>query len=147
MKYYELTCLASPVLSEEELKSLQDDLLSEIKAGEGMVAGEPVLFKKKLAYPIKKEGWAFLLALAFYLTPEKLEILKNKLKSRNDVLRYLVLTKTPREIKKTLRRHIRIRPFGAKEAGPGKELPETERIKEKIELKEIDKKLEEILGE
>jgi len=134
MKAYELTCLISSELSEEEAKNFQEKIVSLIQEEGGVLVEGKLPFKKKLAYPVKKQSQAYLAVINFQLLPEKLADLEKKIKAENQVLRYLVLVKPPvRETKIT-------RVFKRPEI----EKPKKEK---KVELKEIEKKLEEILNE
>jgi len=148
MKNYELTCLISPDLSEEELKSFREKINSFIQEEGGTLTEINSPIKKRLAGPIKHRNQAYLTTLNFQLEPEKLanldynppttqkrlENIEKKLKSENQILRYLILIK-PRP------KEILVR---------GKKLPTPKPrkiLKPKVELREIEKKLEEILGE
>ena len=131
MKFYELTYLISPDLSEEEIKVLQEKVTSLIQE-EGILSEVGSSIRKTLAYPIKKKQSAFSTTLSFQISPERLENLEKKLKAESKVLRYLILTKKlPKKIA----------------ALPVKKPRKIVRPKPKVELKEIEKKLEEILGE
>ncbi len=131
MKLYELTYLLSPDLSEEELKSLQEKINSFIEKEGGIINELTLPLKKVLAYPIKKKTFTHLGTLSFQFSPEKLENLEKKLKSENQILRYLILAKElPKKVVLPPKLPL-IKP----------------KPKPKVELKEIEKKLEEILGE
>ena len=134
MKLYELTYLISPELPEEELKSLQEKINSLIQKGAGVLNEIKLPIKKKLAYPIKKQREAFLTDLSFYLEPDKLGSLEKELKSEKKILRYLILAKPKLKIAKVRKR-------------PTKIIPKIPVKEKKVELKEIEKKLEEILRE
>ena len=134
MKLYELTYLISPEFSEEELKSLNEKINSLIQKGTGVLNEVKLPIKKKLAYPIKKQREAFLINLSFYFQAEKLGSLEKELKSEKKILRYLILAKPKIKIAK-----VRKRPTKVISKIPVKE--------KKVGLKEIEKKLEEILGE
>lgn len=136
MKNYELTYLISSELQEEEAKQLQGKIISFMQEDEGILVKENWPFRKKLAYPVKKQSQAYLAVLEFQLEPEKLANLEKKLKLENQILRYLMLFKPPvkkTEITSLTRKSIVI----------------TEKLEKekKVELKEIEKKLEEILNE
>jgi len=134
MKTYELTYLISSGLTEEQVRDLQNKISALIKEEGGLPIGEAPTLRKKLAYPIKKEAQAYLANVNFQLLPEKLMNLEKALKTDDQILRYLMLIKRPtREIKKP--RMI---------IEPKIEKPKKEK---KVELKEIEKKLEEILDE
>jgi len=132
MKLYELTYLISPGLSEEGLKSLGEKINSLIQKEGGVLNEVNLPIKKGLVYPIKKNKETFLASLNFYLEPGRLENLEKELKTEKKILRYLILAKKPPT--KIL--------VGGKPRKVIKPKP-----KVKVELKEIEKKLEEILGE
>lgn len=138
MKNYELTYLISADLSEEEVKVFSQKITSLIQEEEGILSRINPPIRKKLAYPIKKQIQAYLASLIFQLNPEKLAILEKKLKSENQILRYLILTKKEFKI---VPKAAEIFPISKK---PRKAVLKKEK---KVELKEIEKKLEEILGE
>ncbi len=147
MKLYELTLILTPDLSEEEGKLFQKKIQSFIQEEDGILTDSRNPLKRKLGYPIKKKEEAFLVTLNFNLAPEKLGNLEKKLRSENQILRYLILTK----------KRPKTSPAG------GKKLPVSPKIlpfeiykdkrivkppkEKKVELKEIEKKLEEMLGE
>lgn len=138
MKSYELTYLISANLTEEKAKQLQDKVTSLIQKERGILDEKNVILRKKLAYPIKKQTQAFLAILTFQIEPGKLANLEKKIKSENQILRYLILIKPP--IKEILVRRKKV-----PEIVPKK--PFVPLSKKKVELKEIEKKLEEILKE
>ena len=92
-----------------------------------------------MAYPIEGQTQAYLVVLNFQLLPEKLAGFESKLKEEKQILRYLIVTKDPEKEKPK-------KPRGVPGITP--KPTETIPIKEKkVELKEIDKKLEEIFKE
>lgn len=135
MKSYELTFLISGNLSEEEAKQFQDKVTSLIQTEGGILADRGTILKKKLAYPIKKQIQVFLAILTFQLEPIKLFPLEKKLKLENQILRYLILIKRP----------VKEMPVRRKKVSEIAPLIEKKK-REKTELKDIEKKLEEILG-
>jgi len=159
MKNYELTYLISPDLSEEELKIFSGKISNFIQEETGTLEKTTGPSKKKLGYSIKKKEEAFLVTLNFSLSPEKLGNLEKKLKSENQILRYIILTKKAPEKTPLLRRQPQTDPSQtktnlgmiSKETLPKiKKLPEVPpkiTKPKKVELKEIDKKIEEILNE
>ena len=135
MKSYELTYLISPEVSEEELKSLNEKINSLIYQKEAGVLNEvKIPSKKRLAQPIKKQREAFLTNLSFYLEPDKLENLERQLKSEKKILRYLILVRPKIKVAKVRK-------------GLPKVIPKIPVKEKRVELEEIEKKLEEILGE
>ena len=132
MKNYELTYLISSDVSEEELKNLPEKIKSFIQKEEGAIKKITEPSKIKLAYPIEEKGQGFLTVLNFSLSSEKIANLEKILKVENQILRYMILNK---DLPEKIIRSKRTKPeLNTKES-------------EKAELKEIDKKIEEILKE
>ena len=142
MKRYELTFLILPDLSEEEAKAFQQKINSQIQEEGGVLDEGNILLKRRLAYPIKKNTQAYMAVTTFQLNPDKLANFETRLKTENQILRYLILV-----VRKTRRMAPRrVRPFTLKSR-----VTVTEKVltpeEKKVELKEIDKKLDEILDE
>lgn len=137
MKYYELACLISPNLSENELSSFSEKINSLVQE-QGAIL-DKILPEKKisLGYPIKKNTSAFFKILIFKLNPEKLVDLEKKLKDNQEILRYTILN-----IKEPLKQIPSKRQVKKPEA-----LEIEDKPKKKVELKDIDRKLKEILEE
>lgn len=134
MKTYELTYLISPDLTEIEVKNFQEKMSSLIQKG-GVLVDIRFPRKRRFSYPIKKNNLAFFGTLNFQMGLENLADFEKKLKSESCLLRYLILNKTRPKPEKLARRPLIFR----KKIGEPK--------KKKVELKEIEKKLEEILKE
>jgi ribosomal protein S6 len=133
-KTYELTYLISSILTEDEAKALQSKIGELVVSEGGSVKDSLTPARKKLAYPINKEVQAYLAVIDFQLKPEKLANLEKALKAETQILRYLLLIKKPfREMKRS--RLVME--------------PKVKKTKEekRVELNEIEKKLEEILDE
>ena len=139
MKLYELTYLISPDLLEEETKILQEKIHNLVKE-QGALSKE-YSFKDpsriELSYPINKKSHAYLTSINFSSTPEKMESLGKLLKGEDQILRYLIINK--KEVSRSAPRR----------SAPKKESFTESPIKKpkKVELKDIEKKLEEILEE
>ena len=144
MKLYELTCLLSSKLTEEEVKNFSEKIISFVQEKGGTLKEFPSLtnkiIKRKLVPQIKRESQGYVNVLNFYLEPQKIEDLKARLDSENQILRYIILAKKP------LKKEIRTK---TPPASP--HIPKIEKkvkpSKEKVDLKEIEEKLEEILNE
>jgi small subunit ribosomal protein S6 len=125
IRYYQLAYLISPELKKEEIEMVQKDLTSFIEK-EGVLDKVETPLKRMLFYPIKKKTEAFLGAIYFYLEPQKIKDLERKLKEEEKILRYLIVSeKAPKKIK----------------------IEKKLKKPEKVELEEIEKKIEEILKE
>lgn len=142
MKAYTLSCLISPESSLDEISSFREKINALLQKQESILDKTGKTEKIKLAYPIKNKQEGYLLSLDFQTEPEKLEVLKKEIGSENEVLRYLIITKKERKGKT---RPVRKKPKIAEAI----QTPERKKsIKEKkAEIQDLDKKLEEILGE
>lgn len=127
-KTYQLTYLISPEVSFEEAKAVSQEIESRFgKEGKVVKTENPI--KKFLTYPIKKQKAAYLVSVNFNLEPEKIEMLIKEIEKKPQVIRCLLTKKE--------KRTPRIAQL--KSAEPKRE-PVT-----KVEAKEIEEKLEEIL--
>ena len=160
MKHYELNCLISSNLSQEELKTFQEKIENSIQEEGGIFIGTKNLTKKELPYSIKTKfhprvETAYFITLDFNLVPEKLKNVEKKLKSESQILRYFILNKKVKKPVSPLVKDIRsFPPFATARAPkvfpkipvtPGLKVEKTKR--EKVKLEEIEEKLEEILGD
>ncbi len=152
MRSYEMTYLVFPELSEDELRSFSEKINSFIAQEAGILEQETKPIKQRLGYPIKGKTEAFLITINFKLGPENLEKIEKKIQAENKLIRYIISAKQPLEktlAKKPKPRRIPKSLMQAEEKGK-EETPKTEKKAsglKKVELKEIDKKIEEILKE
>ena len=117
MKLYELTYLSLPGLSEDEQKTLLEKVVS--------VSG---------IQPVNQHSSGFFNTLDFNCEPEKIKEIEDKLKQEPQIKRYLIVKK----IISRMRTRLPRRPeFSVK--------TEKKTAKSKVELQEIEKKLDEIL--
>lgn len=143
---YEIGMLLKPELSEAEAAAELGNVRLEIEKQNGILESTTDPKPRKLAYPIKKISQAYLAAFQFSVPPAGIAAIEKAIFGNQNILRYLVLS------------WIRIpaRPI-LKEAGHAQQMPKipvlyspakTEETaeKEKVDEKELDKKLDEILG-
>lgn len=119
MKLYELTYIPSLDLSEEEQKKLLERVVSFLQAS-----------------PIEQRLSVSLVSLDFYTEPEKIEDIEKNLKAEPQIKKYMIIKRIIRKAKIKVPR---------KKVISTKTEKKTE--KPKVELKEIEKKLDEILKE
>ena len=132
MTNYELTYLISPKISEEEIQAASQGIVSYIEEQGGVLSGaQSKPLKKFLGHPIEDNTMAYIGTLLFSLAPEKTKSLEEKLKQEKQILRVMLITKPEKE-------RLNFRKIRKKFA------PNVVN-KQKVELKEIDKKIEEIL--
>ncbi|MFH1036987.1 MAG: 30S ribosomal protein S6 [Patescibacteria group bacterium] len=143
MKIYELTYLMPQTVSEDELKALQEKIHSFITEKQGTLERIEDVVKTNLGFPIGGQRNVFSATLSFHSEPEELMDLGNKIKSEKQVLRHMIVIKKPLKIVEIRRRvpHILMNETKTETTQKITEKPK------KVEIKEIEKKLEEILGE
>lgn len=132
MKYYELAYLTSPN-SPEKVEKISKDI-EAILQKEGAILDKATESKKiSLAYPIKKEKEAYFCSCFFRSAADKIKPLEKILLKEKNILRFLLLTKKVEKAvpqAKPALAKLKIKPKPAK-----------------VALKDIEKKLEEILKE
>jgi ribosomal protein S6 len=131
MKLYELITILKPDLTEDEIKSFLDAISYFIQQNQGVFIDSQKPIKKPLFFENNKINQGFLMSIKFQLLPEKIETLKTFLKTKKELLRFMVLS--TKEIKNKEQRKRSVDFINKKTQ------------KEKVNLSEIEKKLEEIL--
>ncbi|MDD4662240.1 MAG: 30S ribosomal protein S6 [Candidatus Pacebacteria bacterium] len=138
MNFYEFNLLITSDFSEEQITSFCKDLISEVKEN-GSIIGEVAFKQRKLAYPINKENEAWLTVFSLSLQGEdkKLAIsgIEKILKSKKEILRYLMLIKSDKAPK------IKRKRRSAKK----EEVKENVAVEANVE--EVNEKVEELLKE
>jgi ribosomal protein S6 len=165
MKTYELSYIVSPEITSEEAEAKGKEIESLIQGKEGTVLKQSNPIAKTLSYKIGTRASGFFGILEFQLEPEKLLELKEFVVKDKKIIRHMLVVKQAAEMKKE--RRTRTKPVAAPleaeqkiEVEPVKEEEpaSTEEIstesgkthskeKEKVELKDIEQKLDELLGE
>jgi len=102
---------------------------------------EKIISSLKIKIEKQQRGPNFL-AFEFYSEPEKIPELEKKLKAEPQIQKLMVLTKKVPPARPRLAPRVE----GAAPEGRAS-LGKAERVPKKVELKEIEKKLEEILGQ
>jgi len=154
MKTYELTYIISSEITSEEAGITAKKINSFIESKEGVILKSDNPVAKTLSYPIKKLGSGYFVVLEFQIEPEKLNELKEYMQNPpaggGKILRHMITIKKPVKARKE-RRGARKPLFSAETEPAEQKSMATEETKEKpnkkIELEDIEKKLEEILGE
>lgn len=155
MKTYELTYIISPEITSEEAGNKAKEVESAIQKNEGVILKQSNPIAKTLSYQIKKHASGFFGILEFQMEPEGLLEIESLIQKDGKIVRHMVLIKKPVKIKKQRR--------SKRDSLPTDELPTIEakpKIEKvvkplghrptgeaKVELEDIEKQLEEILGE
>ena len=146
MKTYELTYIVSPELISEEAEAKSKEIETIIQNKEGLVLRQLNPIAKTLSYPIKKQASGYLGVLEFQLEPEKLNELEESLKKDEKIVRHMVIIKKPAKQSKERRTRIKAAPI-LEFKSTVEERKEEEKTEKKVELRDIEQKLDEILGE
>ena len=134
MRNYELTLLLKADLMESELQELLGKIASMIQDEGALIINQDHRGKRALIVPIKKHSEAELAFIKFTLDPQKIEHVEKGLKAQENILRFALLSYIPKKAKE--------RTIIAKTLATPITKESTE--EEKVEIGDIDKKLEEI---
>jgi ribosomal protein S6 len=143
-KTYELTCIISARPEETERNQIAEKIGKIIKGNDGKITAMTPPGPVNLGYPIKDEQKGYMAIFVFNYQGKKPTDIKNKAEKEQNILRCFLAIKHPL---KPVAFHPA--PPVEKERGTEKERKiEKQDIKEnkKVELGEIDKKLEEIFN-
>jgi len=147
MKNYELLYIVSNQYTEDELKTIKEKVNSLLQKYGAVLGFSEFLGKKKLSYPINKINHGYYVVAEFELEdPTVVKSIGNDLKLDKEVLRAQIISKpkiTPEEIARQKRQRAR----ATEEAKPKTEEKKVVKQKEskKIDMKNLDDKLDEIL--
>jgi len=150
MKTYELTYIIASEISSEEAEAKAREIESAVQSNEGIILKQINPNARTLAYPIKKSASGFLGVLEFEMEPEKISELQSALLKDEKILRQMTVVKNP--IKAWKKSKTRTKPAKVFEAGKETAKSKDAEIakngaKGKVELKDIEQKLDELLGE
>ncbi len=141
MKKYELTILISPDLTEQEVRVVEDEISSLIEE-KGTLIGLSTPAKRELGYEINKKRSAYVMDIRFSSNPDFLLEFSKKLKEKKEILRHILLIKEDPKPEKEPRK---------KENKPANNfdspLSSPSKAPLKVEIGDIDKKIDEILSE
>lgn len=149
MKIYELTYIVSSQLNPEEIDTLRKGVEFFIQEKEGVILKSEKAVPQTLAYRIKKQSSGYYITLEFQVLEEKVKDIKEKLEKDLKILRYSIVVKKPFKEAKTMRSRslfLKAHPKTASEYSSDKTGEEKAKVG-KVELEEIEKKLDEILSQ
>ena len=155
-KNYELLYIVSNQYTDDELKMIKEKVNTILKKYGAELGYSEFLGKKKLAYPINKISHGYYLVVEFELAdPTAVKSLANDLKLDKEVLRSQIIAK-PKITQKEIERQARQRARAAQEdkaRAEGKPAPkfikpkEAKKESQKVDMKQLDEKLEEMLND
>ncbi len=121
-KEYELAYLLTPEISEDKIESEVSELKDFIAKNGGDIIQANLPEKRRLAYPVKKQNFAFFGVVYFNSDTESLDKIKKALIFYKKVLRYLLLNKTTKS-----------KPIGLLELQPAKTQSQTPSFEQRLE--------------
>ncbi|MFI5206304.1 MAG: 30S ribosomal protein S6, partial [Candidatus Paceibacterales bacterium] len=147
MKPYELTYIFSSETDSETAASLKKEVEVFVQGRGGLIVTSEKTLPQSLAYPIKKHRSGYFVTLEFLTEEKEIKPLKEMLEKNTGVLRHFLIIKKPIKAMKErrTRKPLAARPeiLGAKQTAAADAKTKTE----KVELGDIDKKLDEILSQ
>lgn len=148
INHYELLYLVSANFTEDELNPIKAMVSSLITKFGGNITFEDDLGKKKLAYPVEKNNNGYYLLVEFDLEGSKLIELEKSLRLTNEIMRHMVVKrdlKKAAKAKSQLRRNITGEPTSVAPAAKPMAETKVDADKDKLNLEDLDNKLDEIL--
>jgi ribosomal protein S6 len=150
MSFYEINLLLSSKLSVDEANAEVVKIEATLQSS-GKLSGDRKIEMKKLAYPILKHEEAWFTFITLY--PEKnivrkdlLAAIEKQIKENSNIIRSLILKKEEIKIKKSRERVAAAKAERKVEETKPEDAAE-EPTKQKVELEEVEEKLNEMLGE
>lgn len=139
MRNYELTLIFTADLGAEQLTLAQEDVISFVQGKGGILLSQDIKGKKALLAPIKNRKEGIVAVLKFTMDASHMQDLEKYLKENANILRFLCLLSISRKVKNKTP-HLVPSLGSVLQAPREREAAGTQ----KIDLGEIDKKLEEI---
>ncbi len=150
---YEIGYLLKSDLGDEDVLSFSEKLRNTITDKSGLITSDGKPRRQNLAYPIKGETFATFNWLNFMAKPSLISTVEKYMEDQSVVLRFLIIKtekeKTPKPGSLKARRIRTKREEGVAPVVPGIDFPagRPDEKKEEIKEEEIDKKIEELLGD
>jgi len=126
IKEYEFVCLISAKINEIERDTVIENINKLVKEKGGEITKTSPASEISLGYPIKKQEKVQLVVFNFKCENQNLADLKKEIEKDKNILRYLLKNESVKKMISPLRKR--------------------NKREEKVELKDIDKKIEEIFN-
>lgn len=130
MKNYELTYLISPTIADEEQKKTSEEISSLIQNKGGVLKEGGLPVKRILSRSAGRHKETLSVSVNFYIDPAKIQEIDNGIKEIKAILRSIIVVKEVHSAPKPMRKRIK-----------------TEEPQKKVDLKDIEEKINEILKE
>ncbi len=166
LKNYQLSYLLSSAMGEEDCTRTREELVKALQEQGAHIVQSSEVSKRKLAYPVAKQIFAFAGKILFLAQPNAMPSLNTSLRNEENLLRFVLLKKEVAESlnRRAVKRSVR---DGAQRRGAERtesfasDLPQREdraaigvrqnkeemprKEQEKITIEDIDRKLDEIM--
>ncbi|HNY97764.1 MAG TPA: 30S ribosomal protein S6 [Candidatus Pacearchaeota archaeon] len=161
MKLYEINCLIKPEM-ESEMPAISAKIQDILVNAQATIEYYPPFSKTRLSTPVDKYKEAFFVMGIFSADPEKIENIKKDIIALNGILKIFIMVtskdaleqifRKPEENKEEKPQEEKTEEIKTEDNGqqPAADTATEEKIsskKKKVELSDIDKKLEEMLNE
>jgi small subunit ribosomal protein S6 len=155
--HYEVLFIIPNKFTDEEAQKVFKKVAEIITSMDGKISFENYWGKKKFAYPINHDYYGYYAFYEFDLDRSLIPEINNKLRLDKDILRFMIVKKdlkTEEQIKKDIEIKEKIEKRKAeeekeetrtKESKAKKESSSTKKKEEKVDLKKLDKKLDDVL--
>jgi small subunit ribosomal protein S6 len=143
--HYELLYIIANKYTEEEIKPISENVNKIINAAGAKITFSQEWGKKKLCYPIKHFGFGYYNLVEFDCPGAGMESINRSLRMSNEILRHLIVSK-PIKSELNIKKEKAISEKIASKAAEHLKLEmEQEKTKGKVDLKDLDEKLDKIL--
>lgn len=143
MPHYELLYIVSNKYSEEELRPILDQANKIIKDNGGAITSHEEWGKKRLAYPIEHFIYGYYNLIEFNIVSDKLAKINNELRLAKEIMRYQIVAKKIKSAAAVKKEKEIFAKIATKAAA--QEKATEEKTRGKVDLEELDKKLDKIL--
>ncbi len=137
-QHYELLYLVAATMTEEEVHKVREQVKRMLAKYESKITLEESQGKKRLAYPVDKNHQGYYELLEFDLEGAKLVELERELRLSNELLRHIVVKKTPKTAGKGLLKVTRV--TAKPDLDLANQTPMTPKIASKPQLTAVEKK-------
>jgi len=147
MKKYEILFFVPVTMESEKIEQTQKQVKDAITKHEGKIISEEDFGKKKLSYTVKHTRHGYFVLIVFEADKNKIDAIKKELNLITEVVRYRLVAKEKVDV---LPQPVERK---EKEEAPAAPKPEPEpkkeeiKIDEKVDLKELDLKIDELLSD
>lgn len=98
MNYYELLYIVRPTVSDDDLKSIMDELAGKISELGGEILKNDIWGKRNLAYPIKKFKQGSYVLVHYKSASNVPKPIEEKMRIKEDILRFMTTNMLKKDI-------------------------------------------------